>query len=305
VNVRVAGLDVGATKSAVMSGHDPAQPRLVTLPSPGWEAEPADAAAAWLVDLMARARLDTPLDAIVVGAQGLDSPEAAAALQAALCERLPGGTLVRCVNDAELVVPAAGFSEGIGLIAGTGCIGVGRDLAGKAMFAGGWGWVLGDEAGAVGIVREAVKAVAKAADDGQTGDPLTGLLLGSFQVPTVERLTRSVNDNPTPEHWAPHCPVVFEALALGSRLAREVVDGAGRHLALLAGQLAVRGATGRHIVAAGSVIANQPALAEAARTALAGRFPGYTFTVLAAPPAEGAYRLARSLAVAAGQQNQT
>jgi len=114
--------------------------RPVELPSHDWSASPVDRAAAWL-----RRRLDpcVPLGAEVVavgiGAQGCDSTEHSTRLAKAIGDH---GLHAVVVNDAELLVPAAGLVAGIGVIAGTGAIGVGRDATGETLFAGGWGSVI-------------------------------------------------------------------------------------------------------------------------------------------------------------------
>ncbi|EFG65466.1 BadF/BadG/BcrA/BcrD ATPase [Streptomyces sp. SPB074] len=90
---------------------------------------------------------------LAVGAHACETP--------AMCAELSGhlgalfGIPVTVVNDAELLVPAAGFTTGIGLVAGTGSIAVGRHAeTGAYVKAGGWGWVLGDEGSGSALVRE-------------------------------------------------------------------------------------------------------------------------------------------------------
>ena len=62
------------------------------------------------------------------------------------------------VNDGDLVV-AAGTPEGwgVGLIAGTGSIAVGRAPDGRTARAGGWGHLIGDEGSAYGVVLDALR----------------------------------------------------------------------------------------------------------------------------------------------------
>ena len=57
------------------------------------------------------------------------------------------------------------------MVSGTGSIGVARDADRNLVIAGGWGWILGDEGGASGIVREAVRAVLAAIDPGEARRP--------------------------------------------------------------------------------------------------------------------------------------
>src|SRR5690606_38333955 len=160
------------------------------------------------------------------------------------------------------LVPAAGLESGLGVIAGTGSIGVGRDTAGAAVITGGWGWVIGDEAGAAGIVREAARAALFAHDDGLPDDGLLAALLDAFDVEDAERLARTVNDEPTMYHWGPRAPAVFAAADAGSARAVAVIDGAADSLARLVDQLLARRAVGSDAVAAGSVVVGQPRLHE-------------------------------------------
>lgn len=291
----VVGLDVGGTKTAVViesiGGERLLQARV---PSLAWDAEPIADGADWIAALLRS--VVTPGDEVVavgLGAQGLDSDEIARAFGAALAER---GYPAVAVNDAALLVPAAGFATGIGLVSGTGAIGVGANAAGVSLISGGWGWVIGDEAGAAGIVREATKAALFAYDGGAPDDGLAVALLGAFGVADAERLARAVNDDPTMENWAPRAPAVFAAADAGSALAAAVVDNAAAHLATLVDQLVARGAVGGDVVAAGSVIANQPRLFAGVQRLVAARHPSFTVHLLDRDPVEGALALARRLA---------
>jgi N-acetylglucosamine kinase-like BadF-type ATPase len=292
VTVRV-GLDVGATKCAVLL-ETTAGVTAHTVPSTGWNAEPVAYAATWILAIIERVLpADVRVDALAVGAQGLDNAELAHGLAEAL--RGAGLSRVLCVNDASLLVPAAGLASGIGLIAGTGAIGHGLDAEGRTLLAGGWGAVIGDDAGAAGIVREAAKAALLAHDDGLPDDGLLAALLDAFAVTDSERLARSVNDEPTTDHWGPRAPAVFAAAAAGSARAATVIDGAAAHLVRLVTQLRDRGATGTDVVAGGSVVVGQPLLADAVRSGLARRHPELAFHLLTAEPVDGALALARGL----------
>ena len=75
----VVGMDVGGTKAAVRATD--AAGRVVAdvgVGSAEWDAEPAEAAAAWLEDVLARALPSgAAVGALAIGAQGLDRPEVA------------------------------------------------------------------------------------------------------------------------------------------------------------------------------------------------------------------------------------
>src|SRR5439155_11569196 len=63
------------------------------------------------------------------------------------------------VDDSFIALAGAHEAKpGIVTIAGTGSIAVGRNADGRVARAGGWGYAFGDEGGAWGIVREALRA---------------------------------------------------------------------------------------------------------------------------------------------------
>ena len=288
----VVGMDAGGTKLAVQVETLGGQAcGFAEFAAVDWEASPAAAAASWLDQHLRRV---VPPGAEVVslgvGAQGCNTPETGVALEQALGAR---GLAATVVNDGALLVPAAGFEAGIGIIAGTGSVGIGADAPGNVVRVGGWGWALGDEGGASAIVREATKAALLAHDSGMPDDGLLAALQRSYRVTTAERLARAVNDEPTVTNWAPHAPVVFAAADEGSARAIGVITSAAHALTALVSRLIDRGAVGTAVVAAGSVITRQPRLAQAFADALSSLQPQMQFCLLAKPPVTGAVILAR------------
>lgn len=291
----IVGLDAGGTKLGVrVATLDGSLIADVSLPAEDWSASPAGDAASWLA-----ARIDRvvrPGDRVVavgVGAQGCDTAEHCAELADALGAI---GYPAAVVNDAALLVPAAGLDAGIGVIAGTGSIAVGTDASGEPLFAGGWGWVLGDEGGAPAIVREATVAALAAQDDGAPDDGLLGALLRAFGVETAPALARAVNDNPTAENWGPRAIAVFAAADAGSALAVRVIESAADQLADLVGRLVRRGAVGSAVVTSGSVVVNQPRLFAALSARVAAAHPQLTVSLLGDAPVAGGVVLAGRVA---------
>jgi N-acetylglucosamine kinase-like BadF-type ATPase len=289
----LVALDVGGTKTHLIV-ETLAGDRLLdtVITSHDWDAEPAAHGADWLAArLKANLPSDIDIASIAFGAQGINRPDTGRALEAALLDR---GYRTHAVNDAALIVPAAGFLEGIGVIAGTGAIAVGTDAGGQPLSAGGWGCVIGDEGGAAALVREAARAALRAHDEGRPDDGLLSALIKDFGVEDAERLTRKVNDDPTAENWAPHCEAVFDAAERGSQLAANVISEGADYLAALVGQLTNRGATGKNVVVAGSVIVNQSRLFDAFKLALYKQHPQLSVHMLTVSPVEGALFLARA-----------
>jgi N-acetylglucosamine kinase-like BadF-type ATPase len=295
----IVALDIGGTKAhLVIETLDGKRIHDTQIPSQDWDAEPLHEGAAWVAGkLRANIPDNVTIAALAFGAQGINS----AAIADGLTQELAAlGYHATIVNDAALIVAAAGFDRGIGIISGTGAIGVGRDAAGRHLAAGGWGCVIGDEGGAAALVREAARAALRALDEGKPDDGLLSALIRDFGVTDAERLTRKVNDEPTAENWAPHCPAVFAAAEAGSALARKVISDGGEALAALVGQLLARRAVGTDIVVAGSVIVHQDRLFEAFRDAVHTAHPLMTIHKLTTGPVEGAVFLARKALVAGG-----
>ncbi len=290
----LVGADAGGTKCAVrveaVGGGRIAD---VVYDAENWAAEPASTAAAWLHDRVERAAAGHEVIAIGVGAQGCDNAALAAELGRELSALGPPAIVV---NDAALLVPAAGLDAGIGVIAGTGSIAVGSTADGRPVHAGGWGWVIGDEGGGAALVREAAKAALSAHDRGEPDDGLLAALLSSFGVADAERLARAVNDEPTIPNWAPRAPTVFHAADAGSARAAAVIDTAANALADLVDQVVARGAVGTTVVAAGSVIASQPRLFDGLRQRVLHRHPNREVVLLGDDPVAGGVALARRIA---------
>jgi N-acetylglucosamine kinase-like BadF-type ATPase len=105
-----------------------------------------------------------PVDVICLGLAGFDRPDDRKVLTQ-WAEHAGWGRRVLIVNDGDLVI-AAGTAEGwgIGVIAGTGSIAVGRAKDGRTARAGGWGHLIGDEGSAYSVVLQALRLVARRAD---------------------------------------------------------------------------------------------------------------------------------------------
>jgi N-acetylglucosamine kinase-like BadF-type ATPase len=291
----LVGMDVGGTKAAVQAVTLTGELVVdATFSSTEWSATPPAAAAVWLSGILAQALPDdTSVTAIGIGAQGCDTQAHCDELERAL-----GGVGLRArvVNDAALLTPAAGLHVAIGIIAGTGAIGVATSASGETLIAGGWGWVISDDAGAAGLVRTATVAALTAHEEQRADDGLLSALEDAFDVDGPEALARAVNDEPSPENWGPRAPAVFAAADAGSALAVRVIDDAAAYLVRVTGWLLARGAQGTDVVLAGSVIARQPRLEQAYRRQLALAHPALAVRLLAVQPVAGGVALARRLA---------
>ncbi|MFF6880695.1 N-acetylglucosamine kinase [Streptomyces sp. NPDC012474] len=291
----VVGIDVGGTKTHLRALAGDALVADHVRASSGWRPHDPVAAAAWLAALATDALPAGARPSVVaVGGHACETPRQCAQIRAALQLHFDAPALV--VGDAQLLVPAAGLDKGVGLVAGTGSVAVGRLPDGTAVQVGGWGAVLGDEGGGAGLVREAARAVWAAHDRGEQPDALALGLIAAFDVPEVPALGAALERaTDVSAEWGRHAPVVFAASADGSALARTVIDEAGWALAALVTGLAARGVAVDDVVVAGGTVLSQPELFDALSLALAETLPTARARPLRVPPVEGAVALARSL----------
>ncbi|WP_053742862.1 N-acetylglucosamine kinase [Streptomyces sp. NRRL WC-3618] len=291
----VVGIDVGGTKTHLRARAGDELVADHIRPSSGWRPHDPVAAADWLAALVAGALpAGARPAAVAVGAHACETPRQCAEIRAAL--RLHFDAPASVVGDAELLVPAAGLDRGAGLVAGTGSVAVGRREDNTPVQVGGWGALLGDEGGAAGLVREAVRVVWAAHDLGEEPDELAKRLLAAFEVPDVPALGGALEGATSPSaDWGRHAPAVFAAAEAGSSLAGAVLTEGGRSLAALVVRLAARGVPVDDVVVAGSTVLAQPVLYDAFVASLAERVPHARPRHLDVPPVEGALAMARSL----------
>ena len=290
----VIGIDLGGTKTRFALASDGVIESDLVVPTAQWRIGDPGPDASSLAGLIqghwGAAALGLPVG---LGAHGCDSTDQCRTMELQLAAQVSGPVAV--VNDAELMPLAMGVLGGIGLVAGTGSIAVARDDQGELITAGGWGWVLGDEGSAAGIVRESVRAVLAELDHGRRSDPLVRALLDGFSVGDGPELAMAVTRSSSADGWGAHARLVFAAADTGSPLAARVIDDAGRHLADLIPRLRARGVTSRDVVAGGGVLVAQPRLREAFSAGLAAGSPDVSVRILDTPPVLGAVALATSL----------
>jgi N-acetylglucosamine kinase-like BadF-type ATPase len=127
-----------------------------------------------------------PVAVACLGLAGFDRPDDRSLLTGWV-ERERWADRLVLVNDGDLIL-AAGTPEGwgLGVIAGTGSIAVGRTPEGRTARAGGWGPLIGDEGSAYDVVLAALRLVARRADGREPrpvgGDPLTERLCAALGV---------------------------------------------------------------------------------------------------------------------------
>ena len=156
---RVLGLDIGGTHCRARLSVDGRVVGEADADSASLTAIGAERAGQALSEVLKRLSLDDTamLDAICAGSAGTGSGTARAFLISLLAPLSRTGNVI-VVNDARLVLPAAGVDEGVGVICGTGSIAIGN-YHGHEAHSGGWGYLLGDEGSGYWVVREALKVL--------------------------------------------------------------------------------------------------------------------------------------------------
>ena len=177
--------------------------------------------------------------AICLGIAGVDREDEARTVRA-IMRRIGYKSRVLVVNDALIaLVAGAQDAPGIVIIAGTGSIVYGRNAAGEAARAGGWGHMIGDEGSGYWIGREALAAVMRAADGRGPATQLGGDILAHFAVDDESRLPRIVYDRDQPRmSVAALGPIVERAAELGDAVATRILERAADELVLAAGSVA-------------------------------------------------------------------
>jgi N-acetylglucosamine kinase-like BadF-type ATPase len=176
-----------------------------------------------------------PVDVACLGLAGFDRPQDQDLLRG-WAERGHWTQRLVLVNDGQLLL-AAGTPEGwgLGVIAGTGSIAVGRSTDGRTVRAGGWGHLIGDEGSAYAVALEALRWIARRAD-GRTGtrsgDSLTEPVCAALGIRGPAQLVNAVY---RPEfdrtQIAALAPLVVQAAEVDPAVAQEILVPAARQLA--------------------------------------------------------------------------
>src|SRR5581483_6593079 len=148
--------------------------------------------------------------------------------------------LVRSANykithDAEIALAGATNGQpGIIVIAGTGSMAFGRNVAGKTARAGGWGYIFGDEGGAFDLVRQALRAALRFEEGWGPQTVLRDRLLTATGAQDAnDLLHRFYTDEFPRSKVAALAPLITAAALDGDEAAEEVVSTAAAQLTSL------------------------------------------------------------------------
>jgi N-acetylglucosamine kinase len=233
---------------------------------------------------------------VCVGIAGVDRPRDSQAL-ATIMRRLgfKSGTLI--VNDALVaLVAGAGIGPGLVIVAGTGSIAYGRDAAGRAARAGGWGYLLGDEGAGFWIGRLALSAVVRQFDGRAPDTMLTRLVLEHMRLDSPRDLIQVVYEGGLHrQSMAGVALLVRDAADGGDAVARDILARASAELvaaaASVVSKLEMRGLPFRTVLT-GGVFRGMPAMVATVAAGMAEVAPRSEVRCLEVEPALGAVSLA-------------
>lgn len=164
------------------------------------------------------------------------------------------------VGDAECLL-AASDGSGIALIAGTGSMAWGRNVAGAAARAGGNGYLFDDEGSGYWLAAAALRRVCMAADARRQPTSLLPAILEHLGLSSASRLIGWCYESPDPRRQiATLAPLVFQEYDQDPA-AQEIVQAGARALAKLVAAVARELAfsdSNFTIACAGSVLVKQP-----------------------------------------------
>jgi N-acetylglucosamine kinase-like BadF-type ATPase len=171
------------------------------------------------------------------GVTGAADDGIASLVQRLLIEVIGGA--IEVIGDMEVALESAfGGGPGIVLIAGTGSIAYGRNHQGETARAGGWGRLISDEGSGHWIGVEALRASLRAYDAGHN-PRLLRKLMESLKTRSVHDLAVRVNSDGA-QDFASLYPVVLAAAEAGDPIATDLLDRAGRELAVPVSSIATQ-----------------------------------------------------------------
>ena len=154
--------------------------------------------------------------------------------EALLADILPASRLI-VTHDGLIALSGATAGEpGIVAIAGTGSFAFGRNAAGRAARAGGWGYIFGDEGGGFDITRQALRAALRFEEGWGPPTALRDLLL---QAASAHDANDALHRFYTLEYPRPRVAsfsrLVDEAADAGDQVAVNILRNAAQQLASL------------------------------------------------------------------------
>lgn len=226
------------------------------------------------------------------GITGTGRPEIARVMRH-LIGSVVGGA-IEIIGDVEIAFEDAfACGPGVLVIAGTGAIAYGRNLAGGTARAGGWGSMVSDEGSGYWVGIQATRAALRAHDRGEDSPLLKDLIAGLDATDLDDFIVR-VNATPPPD-FATLFPVVLSSAERGDEVARQVLVSGGVELAKMAEVVLRRLFAGDQCPVAthGGVFSRSAIVNDSFVQELRAGYRGVEFVDRGVDPARGALRRAR------------
>jgi N-acetylglucosamine kinase-like BadF-type ATPase len=170
--------------------------------------------------------------AAAFGLAGVDSPTAGDIVRH-WASQAQIATCLHVDNDATLLL-TGGTPDGWGIavVCGTGSIALARSPDGQIDRCGGWGHLLGDEGSAYALALEALRAIARAADQCAPATRLTEVILGRMGLRKPIELIQAIYSGPWDRaQLATLAPIVIDLAIQGDPIACEIATNQARELA--------------------------------------------------------------------------
>lgn len=235
------------------------------------------------------------LQAVVLGLAGVDRAPVRRRISAWLRRSIPARHH-RLTTDAALTLQAAlGDSPGLVVISGTGSIAYARTGRGRVERSGGWGTLYDDAGSGYDLGRRAIIAALRGSDGRGPRTELGRRIGAALRLKDISQVILAPLQ---PQQIAALFPQVQKSARRGDRVARRLLDDAGRDLAELALALLTRLRWKRRrvtVVSAGGVFRSSPRVRRSFTRHLRRRAPRVRVVLLRREPVEGALELARRL----------
>ena len=290
------GLDAGGTKTeALARTSQQAAPTRLAGPAANLQRQGVEATARVLATLIRQGLAhhpDATLRAVCAGVAGAGSPAdqhtLATHVRSLLGDQAPAR--VQITHDGAIALEAA-FEGGSGVIviAGTGSVFFARTRDGQVLWAGGWGYLLGDEGSGHLLGIHGLRAVAHAFDGGPP-TRLQALLADRHGLATPDDLKRSIYREGWPVQQMAR--LVIEAAEQGDAEALRIITEQTRALARQVTWLAGRSEAVEPRLALLGGLTRSAFYKQALTDALLATLPGWRVQEPLHPPVVGALRLA-------------
>jgi N-acetylglucosamine kinase-like BadF-type ATPase len=247
------------------------------------------------IPLLAKEGKQGWLEAVVAGIAGVDRPQVHRPLSRWLRKAVPARFHLLTTDAAIALHAALGDAPGIIVISGTGSIAYGQDARGRLFRAGGWGSQFDDAGSGFDLGRKAIAAALRACDGRGAHTQLAARICRALRLRDIPQI---VARELTSQQIAALFPLVIQAAGRRDRVARLLLDDAGRSLAELALALVRRlGWAKREIpvICAGGVFQASGRIRRTFARHLRLAVPQARVRPLRRPPVEGALALAHEL----------